>query len=63
MDISPFQISDFQIMQRIGQGNLGKIYLAQEKANGFPVVLKQLIKSKIIQRDFAKDQIQREIEI
>ncbi len=44
-----FTINDFQLLDKIGKGSFGDVYVAQQKATGFMVVIKKLLKKKIAQ--------------
>jgi serine/threonine protein kinase len=57
-----FRIDDFELLDKIGKGAFGDVFLAQEKVTGLMVVLKKLQKKKIIEKKL-EEQLIREIKI
>jgi hypothetical protein len=47
MTESPFQLSDFRILTKLTNANMGEVLLAQNKKHQGIVVLKQLLKENI----------------
>lgn len=57
-----FTIGDFQILDKLGKGSLGDVYVALEKSLGFICVIKKMSK-KHIQEAKVQQHIIREIKI
>lgn len=57
-----WQLSDFDIGPKLGEGRFGKVYLARERSSKCAVVLKCISKEAIL-RFGMRHQLQREIEI
>lgn len=60
--MAEWKFEDFEIGAPLGRGKFGRVYLAREKASGFIVALKILLKSEITGSNATK-QVRREIEI
>ena len=64
-----WKLEDFEIGRPLGRGKFGRVYLALEKVNNFPVALKVIQKKqllvifKIKQKSGVEKQLRREIEI
>lgn len=55
-------MNDFELTEPLGRGQFGKVFLATETRSGYPVALKILSKTEIMQHKVEK-QVLREIEI
>lgn len=42
-----FKLQDFELVNKIGKGAFGDVYMAQEKVTGFLCVIKKVSKKKI----------------
>ncbi|XP_072955586.1 serine/threonine-protein kinase Aurora-3-like [Typha angustifolia] len=62
MSEGEWNLADFEIGKRIGEGKFGKVYLAREKQSGYVVALKVIFKAKLDKYRYHA-QIRREIEI
>ena len=41
------KLDDFELLQKLGKGAFGDVYIAQEKAIGFVCVIKKMSKKRI----------------
>ena len=48
-ELKKWTIDDFELIDKIGKGSFGDVYMAQEKSSKFLCVIKRMLKKKLIQ--------------